>query len=160
MKYRNETFEKIIFKGTDNDYIQCIFKNVDFSKCDLSNIYFEECKFINCDFSNSVYSKYISKSNEYRNSKFIGTNMMGAHLENVCDMSESSFIRLEKINKIAFNDCKMIRADFRETKLNQVDFSTCDISEIMVNIEDLRGLIVTSYQAISLSTILGLKIKD
>ena len=54
----------------------------------------------------------------------------------------------------------MIRADFRETKLNQVDFSTCDISEIMVNIEDLRGLIVTSYQAITLSTILGLKIKD
>ena len=83
MKYRNETFERITFEETDNDFIQCIFKNVDFSEHDLSNMYFEKCKFIGCDFSNSIYPKFVSRSNEYTNSKFIGTNMMESHLENV-----------------------------------------------------------------------------
>ena len=164
MKYKNEIFENIIFEKTENDY--------------------KQCKFINCDFSNSIYSKYISKGNEYINTKFIGANMMESHLENVtfkecilrysnfsecalnkvdffdCDMSESNFINLKAINKLTFDNCKLIRADFRETKLDKLDFRTCDISGIMVKIEDLRGLIVNSYQAITLSAILGLKIKD
>ena len=71
------------FEGKESDYIQCVFKNIDFSKYDLSDIYFEQCKFINCDFSNSIYSKFRSKNNEYITSKFIGTNMMESHIENV-----------------------------------------------------------------------------
>lgn len=55
MKYTNKLFENMIFKEKESDYIQCIFKKIDFSKYDLSDIYFEQCKFINCDFSNSIY---------------------------------------------------------------------------------------------------------
>ena len=169
MECKNETFENMIFDCLENDYIQCVFKNVDFSKCDLSNKYFEQCTFFHCDFSNSIYSKFISKGNEYISSKFVGTNMMESRLENVSfkecvlrysNFSESNFIRIKKLNKVNFDHCKLIRTDFFETKLDKMDFRTCDISEIKVKLEDLRGLIVTSYQAVSLSTILGLKIID
>ena len=64
------------------------------------------------------------------------------------------------MNKVNFNNCKLIKTDFFETKLDKVDFRTCDISEMRVKLEDLRGLIVTSYQAVYLSTLLGLKIED
>ena len=77
-----------------------------------------------------------------------------------CDMSESNFIGMKKINKVNFDNCKLIKADFLETKLDKIDFRTCDITGIKVKLEYLKGLIVTSYQAVSLSTILGLIIKD
>ena len=70
VKYTNKLFENINFEEKESDYIQCVFKNIDFSKYDLSDIYFEQCKFINCDFSNSIYSKFRSKNNEYITSKF------------------------------------------------------------------------------------------
>ena len=75
-------------------------------------------------------------------------------------MEESNFIRLNKINKVTFNNCELIKADFCETKLNKVDFRTCNISGIIVTIENLKGLIVNSYQAYSLARLLGLDIKD
>ena len=141
-------------------------------------------KFINCDFSNSIYSKYISKNNVYINSKFIGFSMMEGHLENVsfrecnleygnfsesvlskvnffdCNLSESNFINLRKLNKVIFSNCWLVKADFCGTKLDKVDFRSCDISGIIVKIEDLKGLIVSSYQASILARLLGLDVKD
>ena len=77
-----------------------------------------------------------------------------------CDISESNFIALEAINKTTFDNCKLMGADFSNTKLEHLDFRTCDISNILVKIEDLRGLTVNSFQAMDLATILGIKIKD
>jgi uncharacterized protein YjbI with pentapeptide repeats len=105
----------------------------------LENVSFKECSLKYSNFSDSSLNKITFCD---------------------CDMSESNFISLKKINKVNFDNCKLINADFFETKLDKIDFRTCDISGIRVKLENLRGLIVTSYQAVNLSTILGLKIED
>jgi hypothetical protein len=45
------------------------------------------------------------------------------------------------------------------TSLKGIDFTSCDIEGMGVNIEDVRGAKVTTIQAISVSAILGLIIK-
>jgi len=45
------------------------------------------------------------------------------------------------------------------TSLNNIDFSSCEIQGIGVNIKDLKGLKVNDIQALELSKILGIIIK-
>lgn len=45
------------------------------------------------------------------------------------------------------------------TNLKGIDFTSCDIEDMGVNITDVNGAIVTTMQAVSLSTILGLVVK-
>ena len=180
-KFENEDFIKDI---EDSNFKKCVFRNINFSNCDLSSLYFENCSFFYCDFSNCIYSKFASKGNEYISCKLVGINFDDSHLESIvfkncclkyssfaecilnkvnfldCDMQECGFINLKKFNKLNFIDCKLIKADFFGTKLDKIDFRTCDISSLKVRLEDLKGVIVTSLQAVSLSTILGIDIRE
>ena len=60
---------------------------------------------------------------------------------------------------IAFLECDLNKAELVRTKLKGIDFSTCEMNGITVNISDLNGAIVNEFQALELSKLLGLKIK-
>lgn len=45
------------------------------------------------------------------------------------------------------------------TNLKGIDFSTCNIDGIVVDREDLKGVIVNQFQAVELSKLLGIIIK-
>ena len=49
--------------------------------------------------------------------------------------------------------------EFFQTKLKDIDVSNCQISDLRVPVESLKGLIVNYDQALSLSLLLGIKIK-
>ena len=53
----------------------------------------------------------------------------------------------------------MHETEFFQTKLKGLDFSSCDIKDIRVPIEVLKGLTVSYEQALGLSLLLGIKIK-
>ena len=58
-----------------------------------------------------------------------------------------------------FDDCKFTSANFYKTLLKDIDFSTSDISGINIDLPSLKGAIVNEFQAMSLSLLLGIKIK-
>lgn len=171
MNYNSEKYCDIAFPSKVNDcnFRKCIFDKVDFS---------------NCDFSNSTFSKFANKGNHYKFCKLVGINLMDSHIDNVtfdeclmkysnfsgcelnktnfkkCNLEEASFITLKKFNKLYFDDCDMIKVDFFGTKLNNIDLRTCNISGIRIGLDGLKGLIVTSMQAIDLAYVLGINIKE
>ena len=53
----------------------------------------------------------------------------------------------------------MIGIQLYKTNLQGIDFSTCDITGIVVLPQDLRGMIVDEYQAMELSKLLGIIVK-
>ena len=53
----------------------------------------------------------------------------------------------------------MINTFFNKTILNKIDFTTCEIEGISVEISDIRGAIVTPIQGLDLTRLIGLVIQ-
>lgn len=186
MVYFNEIIENTSIKEKYNDitFKKCKFNIVDFTSSDLTNVYFAECEFIDCDFSNSIFSKFIIKKNKFKTCKFVGTNMIESHIEDVtfensnlsycnfsnstlkrvnfngCILKETIFAYLKKHEKLKYNKCEMLATEFFKTSMKDLDFRTCNISSLRVDIEDLKGLTVTSLQALELSNLLEINVND
>ena len=47
-----------------------------------------------------------------------------------------------------FNECDLYKAQMFRTNLKDIDFSTCNIDGIVVEREDLKGIIVNQFQAV------------
>ena len=63
------------------------------------------------------------------------------------------------IKHIEFNDCDLTRATIFRTPLKGLDMTTCTLDGLMVNLPDLRGMIVTPLQAAELAKLLGLVVR-
>ena len=58
-----------------------------------------------------------------------------------------------------FTDCDLTRTNLYRTSLKGIDMRTCTLEGLMVNLPDLRGMIVTPVQAAVLASLLGLIVK-
>ena len=85
------------------------------------------------------------------------TNLRETYFLN-CKLSNSS-IQEAVLKKVEFKYSNLIGAQLYRTDLNGMDFTTCDITGIVVMPQDLRGMIVDEYQAVELSKLLGIVVK-
>ena len=76
-----------------------------------------------------------------------------------CDLRNSDFNDC-KLTSIAFTNCELVEAEFSHTPLRGIDLSDSHIEGIHVNLPDIRGAIVSTHQAMDLTSLLGLVIKD
>ena len=53
-------------------------------------------------------------------------------------------------------DCDMQRAEIHETAMKGMNVTSCEIEGIMADIPSIRGMTVTSEQAVQLAALLGL----
>jgi uncharacterized protein YjbI with pentapeptide repeats len=74
-------------------------------------------------------------------------------------LSDASFNEVKWTN-LEFIKSNLERCEFQKTKLKNLDVTGCVITNIGVDINNLKGLIVDTNQALILSTILGITIKD
>jgi len=187
LKAKNENIifenDSIIIKDIDYLFSSVIFNNYNLIDSELINSYFIDVIFNNCDLSNINFTKTAFKRVEFNGCKLIGTILNDSMLENVVfnncnlkyvnisdiklkevhfkesNLDEASFFSV-KINKVIFDKCSFVRTEFESTSLLGVDLSTSDISFIKININNLKGLIVNNYQAVELSNLLGIIIKE
>ncbi|GAU78322.1 pentapeptide repeat-containing protein [Fusibacter sp. 3D3] len=163
---RKSIFKDISFKGTR------------FHRLDLQDVIFENCDFSNVDFTDSIIHKTVFKGCKITGANFSNTTLMNVKLEN-CNGKYANF-RFAQIKKSAFENSNLDLSDyqnavfdevwlektsFRESqcsgaKLNGLDFRTCDIEGLGARIEDLKGIVITAVQAVSIARILGVVIKD
>ena len=72
-------------------------------------------------------------------------------------MKNNSFNECQ-YKKVSYEECQLAESEFINTSLATLDFSSCDIQQIIVPVENLRGLTVSNEQAVALASLLGLKI--
>lgn len=160
------TFHKIQFQecqlptmeGLDVIFEHCDLSNVTFEESALHRVVFKHCRMIGCDFS-KTFMRNVTFSHcllNYANFSF--SNAQNIAFED-CDISETSFNE-SKLKDISLVDCQLKEAEFIHTPLQDIDVSTCNIEEIVVTTDSLKGIIVNPYQAIDLSRLLGLQIKE
>ena len=64
------------------------------------------------------------------------------------------------MDNVNFNNCDLISTEIFRTSLNKIDLSTSKIEGIAIDTYSIKGVVVNSYQALLLSKILGIVIKE
>ncbi len=116
------------------EFVNCKIIGINLSEATLRDVTFENC--------NGQYSFF-----SYSNCKKV------AFLVIFSDFKNSLFSNVE------FQECNLLQSQMNFTNLKGIDFTSCDIEGIGVNINDINGVIVTAMQAVALSSLLGLVVK-
>lgn len=161
----------------------CTFSHVQFNASRLKATHFTDVRFENCDLSNISFAESALFRVEFISCKLVGTNLAETVLNHltlkdcnaryinlsmskinqarfsVCDLRNSD-INDCKLTSIAFENCELIEAEFSHTPLKGIDLSDSHIEGIHINLPDIRGAIVNTSQALNLTSLLGIRIKD
>jgi uncharacterized protein YjbI with pentapeptide repeats len=175
-KIKNQIAYQVSFKEVVFDNVT--FENIEFKSLDCTDV-----RFINCDLSNVDFSGAIIHRTEFINCKLMGINLSNAALQNVlikeCN-GKFAFMRFVQIKKVIFEDSLLESSDFQSsellrtsflncdlklsqmcgTSLSGIDFSTSNIEGLGIRVEDIKGVIVSPIQAVDLSKLLGIIIKE
>ena len=184
-KIQNKLIENITIEDKKDVGItidSCIFRNVIFNNCSFKNIDLLDAKFENCDLSNSEFSGGSIHRVEFINCKLLGATFDESNLKDVLfqkvlgKYSNFSFAKFKSVNiiecnfqegifqqvrneKIVLKDTDLTNSYFNKTSLDKVDLTTCEISGIDLEIDDIGGAIVTAMQALDLTRLMRLVIK-
>ena len=153
------------------------------SNCKLKSSHFTDVRFENCDLSNISFAECALYRVEFISCKLVGTNLAEATLNHLymkdcnarylnlsmskinqarfstCDLRNSD-INDCKLTSIAFKNCELVESEFSHTPLRGIDLSDSHIEGIHANLPDIRGAIVNTAQAMDLTSLLGIIIKD
>ena len=134
-----------------------------FVSCDFADGFFRNCKISECKAEgNNFHACHI------RDTVFSGCNMRYSgfnknvwervKLEN-CNFSDTALSEL-KLKTPVFAKTDFTHADFFKTSLKGIDLSGCEINGIAVSdtLYELRGVKITSEQAVNVAQMLGVKI--
>ncbi len=184
----NRSFKNIFLTkihASHLDVKQTVFSGCRFTGCDFSEASFVNVRFIDCDFTNSNFSDTYFKCCSFQKCKAIGADFYGSRINHVtfleCNFSETgfdaayiSFGRIENTDftEAGFSKCRLAnfcvdgtcfsKVNFFKTSLKDIDFSTCNIEEIIVSdtMEELKGIKVHLAQAVSLVKRFGIVVKE
>lgn len=146
------------------------FTDVIFENCDLSNArfyegYFQRVQFVGCKMvgmdavdarlRNVAFDAGILRMLNLSGAKLTGVRFTG------CDLNESALRMLQEMKRVSFDCCDLTRAELAGTKLKGIDLTTCRLEGVqLTGAPELRGAYVSSEQAIQLSALLGVILKD
>ncbi len=175
-KIEHEQSEFIYIR--ESHFKEVSFKGSKFHRLDLKDVLFENCDFSNVDFTDAIIHKTI-----FNNCKMIGANLSNATFMNVmlynCHSKYANY-RFAQLKKSIFemtnfessdfqnavlNEVQLLKSNFRESQfsgscLNNIDFRTCDIDGMGFRIEDVKGVIMSAYQAVAVAKVAGVIIED
>ena len=108
------------------DYEYCTFINCDLSSMDLPGLHFTECEFNGCNKSMAKLAK-----TTFNEVKFIGCKLVALHFE---DYNEFLF-------SVAFDHCQLTLSSFYKRKLKNTTFKNSTLQEVDFTESDLSGYV-------------------
>ncbi|MBO9608454.1 MAG: pentapeptide repeat-containing protein [Paenibacillaceae bacterium] len=161
---------------------QFMFRQVTFTSCSFTGMELTDVVFDSCDLSNTVLTESFLHRTVFRNCKLIGTDFTGSKFRNVrfrdcvgdyasfrfADFRQAAFERCSLVGadyfhaglgKTVFSVCRIDQANMAGTKLEGIDLSDCEFAGIKVDIDNVKGCIVSAQQAASFVGLLGVVVK-
>ena len=89
-------------------------------------------------------------------------NLSNVRIENVLFENvqmRNCYFQETKMKNVYFENTDLTQAQFFKTSLKGIDLSNCQIEQIAITIEDIRGATIDQFQAIDLLYLLGVKVK-
>ena len=146
-----------------NYFVDVIFDHCDFSNCQLSEstlrrVVFDHCRMTGADLSRCVLQDVVFLNCALDYSNFAFSSFKSCRFAD-CICTQSSFSE-GKFTAFEIQRCKLDESEFFHSHLNGVDLSTCTIEGIALCGDELKGVIVNPSQAVDLSRVLGIVIKE
>jgi len=156
-KYEDVTFDYCDLRKIDMmDVVfeNCNLSNISFSKGSIYRTEFINCKlmgtrFDECSMKNVLFNSSLGKYSNFAYAKLDGVNIIES------DFQSSVFQELQ-IKKLAFDSTNLSKAVFYNTKLKGIDFTTCNIDDIQLGVNDISGASVSVVQALELTRLMGI----
>lgn len=159
-------FEKVDFstkKVRNIDFIDCVFDSCNLAGIDFSNRSIHRCSFIHCNLTGCDFIQSGIQDVSIIDSKCDYINFSSSQIKHFliqdCVFRKGRVVDVSFLNVI-FKNVDFEETEFLHTKLNEIDFSNCNINDIKVVSNDVRGIIVNQEQALMLVSLLGIIIKD
>jgi uncharacterized protein YjbI with pentapeptide repeats len=147
-------------------------------KLQLNDVIFTECNLANSEAFQSFWLR-----TQIHNSKLTGLKVNSATMEEILIKDSNSQylqMRFGKAKHLYFESCNLKGSDFQNTDLSECKFINCDLSDtefsgckligtdlrgsnlenIRLGVNEIKGAIVNTSQALFLSGILGIDIRD
>lgn len=159
-------FSKCQFKDCSFSFMECMdiifdhceFENVHFNQCSLSRVHFISCRISGMEFSQSLMQDTLFQLCKGHYCDFGGSTFKDCMFD-INDLTGSGFVQCD-FEKTSFDKCILNSTEWFNTKLKELDFSSCEIENIAVSSDKLTGVVVNSSQALEFVKLLGIVVKD
>lgn len=162
---------------------RCKFDGIIFDEVNIKFGTLEDVEFINCDLSNlTLIDTHIFRVS-FKNCKLFGTNFIDTTLDNIviedcmcsminftgvkihnskiCDSNfKSSNIETSELKNIIIDRVNFSNSSFIKTPLKDIDLSNSNIEEINIDLNCIKGSIISLEQTMDLIGLLGVKVKE
>lgn len=132
----DKRFDKTDFSEmmlAEGDYEGCTFSNCNFSNANFTNLHFIDCQFSGCNVSTATLTKTTFQNCKFNDCKLSGLlfedcNSFNFTVEFIgCVLNLSSFYKM-KLKKTKFKNSSLQEVDFTETDLSNSLLDNCDLS--------------------------------
>ena len=166
MEVRECVFENWRFSGcsmprlgfVDAVFRGCDLSNLDLTGCSLLRCRFEDCKAVGLTLAEAKLRQVTFEQCGMRLANLSGCQCKGAGFFR-CDLEGASMLGCA-LGKAPFDRCRLLDCNLCGTVLSGIDFTTCDIGGWLLGGGELRGAVVTPFQAAELARLLGVVIKE
>lgn len=143
--------------------VDSIFNKCSFAGAVIEKSYFSRLEISSTRLQGIGLSELTATDTTFISSKLNGANFRYAKLKNVlfksCDLTGIDFIGAH-LKNVVFENCDLSESIFSQTQLHEVSFSGSNITDIVINTESIKEVFVDTGQAIYLSSLFGLRIRD
>ncbi len=169
--------------GNCLEFDRCVFLRCVFSENHVKRMSFVDCVFDHSDLSNMRFEKTTFQRVRFVSCRMTGVSFGDAALTNAeltsCNLDYASFegTRLDRslvsqcrmresiwsgvtFSRMSFEKTDLTQAQWHRTPMKGIDLRGCEITGWAIAPGDLRGLTVTSLQALELSKLLGIVVED
>ena len=136
----------------------CEFENVHLNQCSLSRVHFISCRISGMELSQSLVQDTLFQLCKGHYCDFGGSTFKECAFD-INDLTGSGFVQCD-FKKTSFDKCILNSTEWFNTKLKELDFSSCEIENIAVSSDKLTGVVVNSSQALEFVKLLGIVVKD
>ncbi|MCI9413668.1 MAG: pentapeptide repeat-containing protein [Clostridiales bacterium] len=164
--FRSSRLENCRFVGCSFHraaFLDVVFEGCDLSNSDFDSAFFQRCRFHNCKGVGALLARARLFHIAVEDCDFRYSVWDTAQLRRVCftggTLDKSSFGDCA-FDPVEFHEASLIGAGFLRTSLDGVRLTTCQIAGLQAAGPELKGAIVTAYQAAELARLLGVVIQD
>lgn len=149
------SFDNVIFN-------QVVFTHVDFSNSNFTNCGLHYCQFVDCKMIGTSFSESTLKFCKFHNISGRYMSICSCKIHDLSitesDLLEARFLESFP-NKFVFENVNLKNAEFNMFSLKNVDLSTCNIENFLIDPKYLRGVTLNYSQMVDLAPILGILLK-
>jgi uncharacterized protein YjbI with pentapeptide repeats len=142
----------------DARFEACDLSAADWEKAGLRRVEFVDCRLLGIQLPEAQLDDVLFKDCNAEEAVFVSAAFRAARFDQ-CNLRRASFEEAD-LTGVVFRQCDLTEANLCGAKLNGADLRGSNINGVRVGARELQGAIIDSTQAIQVTSLLGLVVRE